>query len=108
MITHWSGRAAELSWDWERELSDELMIESYLKAKWRCGVETVTTAGREESEKGPLRPEAWRTTGPRKQPKILRGTCNGRETKTTRRIWQGAAKTTPYEGNMEIGRLKKG
>ena len=58
MITHWSGRAAELSWDWERELSDELMIESYLKAKWRCGVETVTTAGWEESEKGPLRPEA--------------------------------------------------
>ena len=28
------------SWDWERELSDELMIEAYLKAKWRCGVET--------------------------------------------------------------------
>ena len=49
------------SWDWERELSDELMIEAYLKAKWRCGVETVTTAGWEESEKGPLRPEAWRT-----------------------------------------------
>jgi len=38
------------------------MIEAYLKAKWRCGVETVTTAGWEESEKGPLRPEAWRTT----------------------------------------------
>ena len=33
------------SWDWERELSDDLMIEAYLKAKWRCGVETVTTAG---------------------------------------------------------------
>ena len=41
------------SWDWERELSDELMIEAYLKAKWRCGVETVTTAGWEESKKGP-------------------------------------------------------
>ena len=40
------------SWDWERELSDELMIEAYLKAKWRCGVETVTTAGWEGSEKG--------------------------------------------------------
>ena len=23
------------SWDWERELSDELMIEAYLKVKWR-------------------------------------------------------------------------
>ena len=55
------------SWDWERELSDELMIEAYLKAKWRCGVETVTTAGWEESEKGPLRPEAWRTTERRKR-----------------------------------------
>ena len=55
------------SWDWERELSDELMIEAYLKAKWRCGVETDTTAGWEESEKGPLRPEAWRTTERRKR-----------------------------------------
>jgi len=55
------------SWDWERELSDELMIEAYLKAKWRCGVETVTTAGWEESKKGPLRPEAWRTTESRKR-----------------------------------------
>ena len=55
------------SWDWERELSDELMIEAYLKAKWRCGVETVTTAGWEESEKGPLRPEAWRTTESQKR-----------------------------------------
>ena len=51
----------------ERELSDELMIEAYLKAKWRCGVETVTTAGWEESKKGPLRPEAWRTTERRKR-----------------------------------------
>ena len=55
------------SWDWERELSDELMIEAYLKAKWRCGVETATTAGWEESEKGPLRPEAWRTTESQKR-----------------------------------------
>ena len=55
------------SWDWERELSDDLIIETYLKAKWRCGVETVTTAGWEESKKGPLRPEAWRTTESQKR-----------------------------------------
>ena len=55
------------SWDWERELSDDLMIEAYLKAKGRCGVETVTTAGWEESKKGPLRPEAWRTSESQKR-----------------------------------------
>ena len=30
-------------------------------------METVTTAGWEESEKGPLRPEAWRTTESQKR-----------------------------------------
>ena len=43
------------------------MIEAYLKAKWKCGVETVTTAGWEESKKAPLRPEAWRTTESQKR-----------------------------------------
>ena len=62
------------SWDWEKELSDELMIEAYLKAKWRCGVETVTTAGRwEESKKGPLRPEG--VSRDTRSPRIHRLPC---------------------------------
>ena len=57
------------SWDWERELSDDLMIEAYLNAKWRCGVETVTTgdSGMGGEQEGPLRPEAWRTTESQKR-----------------------------------------
>ena len=32
-------------WDWEKELSDDLVIEAYLKARWRSGADTLATAG---------------------------------------------------------------
>ena len=49
-------------WDWEKELSDDLVIEAYLKARWRSGADTLSTAGWRERAKGPLRPSAWAVT----------------------------------------------
>jgi len=43
----------------KRALSDELMIEAYLKAKWRWGGDGHDGRMGRESKKGPLRPEAW-------------------------------------------------
>ena len=65
-------------WDWEKELSDDLVIEAYLKAKWRSGADTLVTAGWRERAKGPLRPSAWAVTEKERAergPMLYEGQC---------------------------------